>query len=362
MPTILVVDDNPSNFDVIADIFAHESPTLYYASSGQQALALMDDFPVDLVLLDVMMPEMDGVEVCHCIKSHQKWSFIPVVMVTALSDKEEMAFCLQSGADDFISKPINPLEIRARVRSMLRIKKQYDRLESVLHTRQNLANMIIHDLRNPLSSIMLSTEILKLSNLTEKQHHKVEQIYGSCRRLSLLMDNLLMVAKSEASSLVLDKTNIHLQALLEKTVAEFQNIAENHQVVLRLQTVAEDVYWQGDEGLIYRVIENLVSNAIRFSPTGGQVELVLQPLEHQKLQIQVRDQGTGMSDSLKAEILAPIADGQLLESSHRTGLGLSFCKMVIEAHQGQIFVQDNTPRGSIVTLVLEQPKNLNPKD
>ena len=127
--SILIVDDESRNFDVIEALLNEYDYDLNYASSGQEALESLEILEIDLILLDVMMPEMDGIEVCEHIKSIPKYRPIPIIMVTALTAKEDLAQCLNAGADDFISKPINALELRARVQSMLRMKQQYDALQ-----------------------------------------------------------------------------------------------------------------------------------------------------------------------------------------------------------------------------------------
>ncbi len=136
LASVLIIDDEADNFDVIETILNNQDYQLHYAASGKDAIAYLDTFQPDLILLDVMMPVMDGIEVCKNIKALPKWQAVPIIMVTALNSKEDLARCLNAGADDFISKPLNSLEFRARVSSMLRIKEQHDRLER--------ANALIH--------------------------------------------------------------------------------------------------------------------------------------------------------------------------------------------------------------------------
>jgi two-component system, sensor histidine kinase and response regulator len=137
--SILVVDDEPDNFETIEAILSDESYQLHYANSGTSAIAALDRYDPDLILLDVMMPEQDGFETCEAIKSLDKWKAVPIVMVTALSGKTNMARCFSVGADDFVAKPIDRLELQARVHSMLRIKKQYDKIDSLYKLqKQNL--------------------------------------------------------------------------------------------------------------------------------------------------------------------------------------------------------------------------------
>jgi two-component system sensor histidine kinase/response regulator len=142
--TILVIDDEESIFEVIEGLLYREGYNLIYIESGQKALTCIDEVQPDVILLDLMMPELDGIETCQRFKSNERWSHIPIIMVTALSSKEDLARSLDAGADDFLSKPINSLELRARVRSMLRIKLQYDTLVEMQRQRtQNLYNAFL---------------------------------------------------------------------------------------------------------------------------------------------------------------------------------------------------------------------------
>ncbi|NEP11110.1 MAG: response regulator [Symploca sp. SIO2C1] len=142
--SVLVIDDDDSIFEVIEGLLYRENYNLTYLASGKEALSQIDEIQPDVILLDLMMPEMDGIETCKQIKSNQRWSHIPIIMITALSSKEDLARSLDAGADDFVSKPINSIELRARVRSMLRIKLQYDALVATQRLRTlNLFNAFV---------------------------------------------------------------------------------------------------------------------------------------------------------------------------------------------------------------------------
>lgn len=143
--SILIIDDEESIFEVIEGLLYREGYNLSYVNSGQTALEQIDDIQPDVILLDLMMPQMDGIETCQHLKSNERWCHIPIIMVTALSSKEDLARCLNAGADDFLSKPINSIELRARVRSMLRIKLQYDALVANQRLRTlNLFNAFLN--------------------------------------------------------------------------------------------------------------------------------------------------------------------------------------------------------------------------
>ena len=153
--SVLVVDDQPDNFDVIEALLPSETYQLHYANCGKDAIASLDKFNPDLILLDVMMPDLDGMEVCKQIKLMSKWHAVPIIMVTALSGKEDLARCLAAGADDFINKPVHSLELLARVNSMLRIKRQHDRIKSFSKLQRNN----IHTLSNNLNDIKLDLAV-----------------------------------------------------------------------------------------------------------------------------------------------------------------------------------------------------------
>ncbi len=161
LASILIIDDEADNFDVIESLLSGQDYQLHYVASGQEAIANLDTFRPDLILLDVMMPVMDGITVCKHIKALPKWKSVPIIMVTALNSKEDLAACLNAGADDFISKPLNALEFRARVRSMLRIQEQHNQLEH--------ANALIHaQLEASLEGVIASDEQGRLVAYNQK--------------------------------------------------------------------------------------------------------------------------------------------------------------------------------------------------
>jgi two-component system, sensor histidine kinase and response regulator len=227
--SILVVDDEPDNFDVIQSLLPGETYTLHYAMNGQQAIASLEKYDPDVILLDVMMPDISGIEVCKKIKSMSEWKSIPIVMVTALSSKEDLAMCLASGADDFVSKPVNSLELRARVNSMLRIKKQHDRIQSLsklqrtnihslthnLHEiRVDLAGGFANEFDRPLDIICDNNEHLT-NNINELSFaailHTLGQNNRSARKLQSLLRKLwfyLQIVLEKSAPSLLDISNL----------------------------------------------------------------------------------------------------------------------------------------------------------
>ncbi len=364
--SILIVDDEPKNFEVIETFLDSENHILNYASSGVKALQRLDAIQPDLILLDVMMPELDGMEVSRRIKANPQWQSIPIIMVTALTSKQDLAACLEAGADDFISKPINSIELRARVRSMLRIKHHYDQVQSLLfkqqeliQMREDMANMIVHDLQNPVAAILLASELLKNPNITaEKREKKVDQITNTTQRLRSLINNLLLMAKFESGKMTLNQKAVDIEQICCTTLMDFEAIASQKNIRFICSFPPQSTLINVDSDLFRRVLDNLLSNAVKFSPPETEIILKVEILDSQKVQLQVIDVGLGVKEELREIIFKKYEVGTLMKNVPQTGLGLAFCKMVIEAHGGKISVENHQPQGSIFTIELELNRDL----
>jgi two-component system, sensor histidine kinase and response regulator len=354
-PSILVIDDEPDNFDVVETLLDGKQYQLHYAPNGKQALARLNSFQPDVILLDVMMPDLDGMEVCRRIKADPQWQVVPIIMITALTAKEDLAQCLAAGADDFISKPVNGVELRARVHSMLRIKQQYDNLQALLNLREDMVYSLVHDLRTPLVNIFLSTEMLRLPNLApEMQERKLNQIATAGQRLQSLIDNLLIMAKLESGKMVLNYTDVDLCKPCMSALEDVEAIATQKHLTLVSELPEPGSIVKLDAAIFRRVLDNLLSNAIKFSPVNSQVTLRAQYLDVGVAKVQIADLGMGVPNKLRQTIFEKYETGTLMQEVSQLGLGLAFCKMAIEAHNGTITVEDNYPQGSIFTIFLNK--------
>jgi len=352
--SVLIVDDEPDNFDVIEALLFKDGYDLKFATSGTEAIERLPLYQPDVILLDVMMPELNGIQVCRQIKANFTWQHIPIIMVTALHSPEDLALCMEAGADDFISKPVGGIELRSRVRSMLRIKKQYDSLANVLRLREDLAHAIVHDLRNPITNILLSGFILQQTSLQPKQEEKVTQIMTAGQRLRMLTDDLLTIAKVESGKFTLNRVEVNCRELIQETLADFSDISQQKQIKLVFNPPSVEKTLLLDTNLMRRVLDNLLSNAIKFSPENSEVKIALDYPQNEETQvkIQVFDHGMGIKPEVQQRIFDKYEIGNVVEGVPQIGLGLAFCKMVIEAHSGHISVQDNSPQGSVFIVEL----------
>lgn len=357
--TILVVDDQLSARDTIEGLLLPEGYNLTFAASGEEALARLDELKPDTILLDVMMPHMNGFEVCRHLKAGERWRHIPVILVTALADKEYLAHGLEAGADDFLSKPVNSLELRARVRSMLRIKDQFDRLEANLQLREDMANMIVHDLRTPLTPILGLCELMLLANnLSLQQQKDIGTIRSQARQINSYLNDMLILAKLEQEQLILHRSEVEVNQLVLAVEASHRVIATACGLRLTTHLPPDPFYVMLDETLFKRLLDNLVSNAVKFSPPDGAVAIKVEQLapmnlaeQTPRLRLQVTDEGPGIPKEYRDEIFDKFSIVDLKKTGvSQIGLGLAFCKMVAKAHGGRIFVEDNLPRGSVFTV------------
>ncbi|ESA38783.1 response regulator receiver sensor signal transduction histidine kinase [Leptolyngbya sp. Heron Island J] len=354
VPTILIVDDEPDNFDVISILLSNQDYEFHYIGNSQEVIASLDIVQPDLILLDVMMPGINGIELCKQIRAIPAWQAVPITMVTALTGKDDLACCLNAGADDFISKPLNGLELRARVNSMLRIKHQHDNLQTLLQFREDMVHMLVHDLRNRLTDVLLGVEFLEME-VNSSMRQRLEKIYESAQGLQLLIDDLLKIALLESGNIRLNRRNVDICQLVQSVMDNFKTIAtqKNQSLISQFSsTLTNEILI--DATLMYRVLDNLLSNAVKFAPADSDIIIKIDSNQAEKVIIQVIDSGPGVPEKLQQKIFEKYEIGTLMPNVSQIGLGLALCKMIVQAHQGEIYVKSNKPQGAIFEIILPQ--------
>lgn len=351
--TILVVDDTPDNLAFISGLLK-DTFRVKVANNGEKGLAIAQSAnPPDLILLDIMMPGMDGYEVCRQLKADMRSREIPVIFLTAKSEIEDERKGLELGAADYITKPVSPPILMARVNTQLTLKASLDNLRELLKFREDMVNMIVHDLRNPIAMIMPTADLLiAYPNLPpEKRQKNLERILNGTQQLRRLVDDLLLKAKLEANKLVLDYQDVDICEICESAIADMRSVAERKNLQLMAKIPAANRRSvKVDPMLFRRAIDNLLSNAIKFSPQDSEVTLLVDYPGEKGARIQVADFGPGVDEHLRQGIFEKYEIGTLIKGVNQIGLGLAFCKIVVDAHGGNIMVADNTPNGSIFTI------------
>ena len=359
-PMILIVDDDPGGRDTLEAFLSGRGYGLDFTVDGAGCLARVEVQPPDLILLDVMMPGLDGFEVCRRLKSDDRWRHIPVILVTALDSKEDLARGLDAGADDFLHKPVNSLELRARVRSMLRIKSQFDALQATLRLREDLAHMIVHDMRTPLTTILGYSDLLLRKGLASAEGvNFAMKIQDQSRRLNSFLNDMLMMAKAEEGKPILNRQFVDINTLVRQVVDSHVVVAESKGVRLEVETPLKSRSANLDSTLFHRVLDNLLTNAIKFTPADTRVLVQVEYLniegktdiEPVGLRLRVVDHGPGIPPEFQDRLFNKFEVHSLKKAGvPQVGLGLAFCKAVVDAHGGRIWVENNLPTGAIFTV------------
>lgn len=356
-PRILIVDDDRNTQVTFEGMLMAEGYNVDCVSDGETVFSRLDTFKPDLILLDVMMPGMDGFEVCRRLKAHQRWRMIPVVMATALDSEEDLIRGLESGADDFVHKPVLRPELRARIRSVLRVKQQYDALEKALNTREMLSNAIVHNLKHPLAAILSSGSTLEsLFQSTPRPSPQmiscIDRILKNVHRLESLTTDLFIIAKVRTGRLLVQPKQIDLKQLVIDTSNQHIKTATSRGTCIHLDLPQTQVCGFVDELLIQRVLDTLIANAVKFSNREGAITLrvVDEPGSPKRpmIRVEVQDQGPGIAPENQSRIFDFLEAASLQEIgiAQNTGLGLAFCKLIMEAHGGQMWVESEVGCGA----------------
>lgn len=365
-PIVLIVDDEPSARETLEILLYQENYDLHFANDGFSALTLLKTLEPDVILLDVMMAGMTGYEVCQKLAANPQKRQIPIILITALDAKEHLIQGLRAGATEFLSKPVNGLELRTRVRSMLRIKRQYDELKQAMQLREVLSHMVVHDMRSPLTTLALYSKIYQRKALLDPAYsHYLSQIDDSVAQLSQFLDNILMLAKMEEGRLTLDKKTIALNEWLDRLYHRHALAATARGLLFRLDVPTPAYPLEIDTNLFSRVLDNLLSNAFKFAPEHSTVVLAADylftsgsvPSVPPRLRLRVLDEGCGISAEHRERIFDKYEIVNTPQSPYTSqiGLGLAFCKMVVIAHGGEIYVEDNQPQGAVFCIELPPP-------
>ena len=373
---ILIVDDEERNVKLVKGMILSEKYEIATASCGQEALDYLESSSVDLIVLDVMMPDIDGFEVCRRLKEDDATRNIPILMVTALMEKEHRVKAMEVGADDFLSKPVDRTELLVRVKSLLRIKSYHDQvletnvqitaknieLEKLEQTKEELTHMVVHDLMNPLSVISMGLDLLMFDqlNYNDEQKKTMQQCHYNCDELKRMIQSMLDIHKMEDGKLQPTSKEVEISDLIANLMESFEASAEYNQIELEFTAMDSEHTVYGDEMLIKRVISNLISNAIRHTPPFGKVTVGVSGVEgNGSLQLSVSDTGDGIEPPYHDKIFKRFEQVDLKKSGAKvgsSGLGLAFCKMAVEAHGGDIWVEsDGNGNGS--TFHLKVPTN-----
>lgn len=353
-PTVLIVDDNPNNIKIVALILRSLKYKIVIATNGEQAIEMVEQTRPDIILLDVMMPKIDGFETCRIIKKDPKNENIPVIFITALNDTESLVEGFKAGGVDYITKPFNKEELISRVKTHLDLKQTQDALRQTTQhltelnaLKDKMFSVIGHDLRSPLSSVKMTLEFLSL--MTEDNPELAENInimQKTTDEVFGLLENLLGWAKSQSGNLFVEPESVSLNEIVNSIYL----LNKGNLNLKKIQFVYDkekDHSVFADMNTLKTVFRNLVSNAIKFTPEEGEISINTKKSDNQIL-IEIKDSGVG----IPAENIPKLFDKSQHVTTYGTnresgsGLGLVLCHDYVVKNKGKIWVESTVGEGT----------------
>ncbi|MES2595741.1 MAG: hybrid sensor histidine kinase/response regulator [Verrucomicrobiota bacterium] len=352
---ILVVDDQMRNIQVVGTILTQEGYEVIPASSGPQALQRVAARLPDLVLLDVVMPEMDGFEVCRKLREHHDTAALPVIFVSAADDADTVVRGLEAGGTDYVSKPFNRAELLARVRNQVELKRARETAARILRERESIVSMVAHDLKNPIGAIRFSAQTL--AELKPEQRHTAEEliqhIVGTCDQVVDLVDRFLSNRAQEAAQERLYLARISSEQVRDM-IMSWRQTAKRKNISFDVRFEAEGQHVRVDLLILGQVIDNLLSNAVKFSPIGSHILAELRP-EGDRLVVYIQDEGPGFNESDLARMFQDYMrlSARPTAGESSTGLGLAIAKRGADRMNARLAVDNRADsRGAMAKLEL----------
>ena len=364
---ILVVDDNATNREMLVDFVNLLGHECRQASNGIDAMAIIEHWRPDTILLDKQMPGMDGMQVLEALSENEELRHIPVILLSGMDDLNTVTEALEAGAVDFMAKPFNPAVLRARLSSSLERKALRDRERLLLHSleksyrdlqasengRQALTDMIVHDLGNPLSIIKMNAELIAMTASagtdipTDALMQRIGHISAASGSMDTMIRSILDLSKMEAGLLEPATERVDVAALLTALHTRFEQMATDAQVVISLD-VPSSCLVETDPVLLERMVSNLLTNAFKYAHGARDVLLSVTATDD-AFEVAVADNGAGIPDHLHERIFDSFYQARSRESGAPragVGLGLAFCRMAVQVQGGSIWVENNTPQGT----------------
>lgn len=377
---VLIVDDNPKNIQIIGNILLEEQVQIAYATEGSKALELAYTTNFDLILLDIMMPLMDGYEVCRKLRLQPSTAKTPIIFITAKTDSESIVKGFECGANDYLTKPFNSAELLARVKTHLDLflkQKQLDELNrdlekkvfertkqleaanrqllSLEKAKSEFLSIISHELRSPLNALIGLTSLLDQTELSEEQKGYMQSLGQTSNRLARFSEMALLITSLQTKNQAVDFYEVLVKVLVEVAVEGLTFQIKEKRINIEQHIEDEHLLVFVDAYLIRKCISILIENAVYMLPEGGKVAIKAYRAKDKKVCIQVSDNGEGFSPYVLEVLNDFFLTGNMI-SNETVGLSLAAVKLIMDAHGGEITV-DNMPEGGAkVCLFFERVK------
>lgn len=378
---ILIIDDDRMQRMLLTRSLTQIGHTVESVEGGPQAFELLKKTPFDVILCDIEMPDMDGFQVLERIMNDEELKNIPVIMVSGFGEMTGVVACIEMGAADYLHKPADPALLRARIENSLEKKRwheqekalhqeiteKYQQLKELEELRDSLTHMIVHDLRTPLTSLISGMQTVEvLGDLNEEQNECLNMSVEGGELLLGMINDLLDISKMESGNVQIERNEWSPAELVRRALKQVTSLAAMKDLRLICENCAATPLITADEDKISRTLVNLLGNAIKFTPNGGSItvetEYIMRPGRTNAFVFRVIDTGEGIPPEAFDRVFAKFGQVESRKAGRRmsTGLGLTFCKMVVEAHGGRIWLESELGKGSCFAFALpvqshEQP-------
>jgi two-component system sensor histidine kinase/response regulator len=382
-PAILIVDDNPQNLQVLGKILQENNYKIEFSTSGASALEWLKTKHFDLILLDINMPDMDGFEVCRRIRSKPEMHNVPVIFLSADTDRESIFKGFELGAQDYVTKPFDSRELLVRVRTHLKLKESLEKLEKfnklleekVIERTQQLKDsnekleilnlklinldkiktdflkLISHEIRTPLNGIIGPLELLKGPLNNSEITDMVDVLDASVQRLEKFALDALLITRLKTKSGEFKNDKINLPNLIDEFLDNEKDRFNLSNIQIKRNIVMTSNLIPGDAELIKKCIGNVLDNAVRFSPKSGIIEVNCYS-EDPAIICEIKDNGKGFEPGA-SDMVFELFTTDKEYKDNCTGVGLSIAKMIMEEHDGTIILGDNPGGGASVKLLFK---------
>jgi two-component system sensor histidine kinase/response regulator len=338
---ILVVDDQETNLRVVGTVLTQAGFEVVAATSGAQALKRLEARMPDLVLLDLLMPEMDGIETCRRLKADSRFTDLPVIFLSAADDAQHVVQALESGGVDYITKPFNKSELLTRVRTHVALKKTRDQLRMLAEDKDEMLGILTHDLKNHLAGMRLSASLLsdRRDELPARCATMAENIVQSTDRMLAFVKEFL--ANQTAERLTLSLIPVDLVEVVSSVNRNHNPAALVKEITVLPCESEGSIYVTADPEALRQVVDNLISNALKFTPAGGKISVNCRKNEGGMAEFTVQDSGPGFTEADRSRLFQRY--GRLTArptgGEPSSGLGLSIVKRLVEAMKGSITLE-----------------------
>lgn len=369
---ILIVDDNTKNIQVLANTLS-DLYEIEYTTDGNDAISWIKTEAFDLILLDIMMPKINGFQVCETIRKDESFKDIPIIFLTAKTDIDSIVKGFKIGGQDYITKPFNDEELKERIKTHLELKKSKEKLADVNKwlkkevesktvelrdaynelkvldiAKDEFLSLVCHELRTPLNGIMGFTDIIKSLIDSDELMEYIDILDSSSHRLLQFTQSATLITSLRAKQYSISPMQLNIIDVIKEAESFFHELLNKKSIHLQFNELSENASILADNTLLLTGFKCIIENALNYSPSNSPIEITIKDSDKHII-VSIQDQGPGFSEQALSNIFKPFGYGQE-HIDQNIGLSLYLVKLIMDAHQAKIFASNAEQGGAIVTM------------